>query len=265
MPASAPTPATAQRSTCASSTPENFEGLSALIDDAYSNCTEAGSYAGKPLAHNEAGALMMSFIELWRALDSDLYRTSPDRQSNADVARGMIPLMVTRLQRYFANRLRLESGDHYQWHYNDDVPDPHVENSSHANLDMFYLDVLRRSRTRLDAHVAPRGEPIPLNDTMLRRFANTFLQQIARPADIDRGGNVRGNVAGDPTEPDKNGRTDRFNYSLDGWVTLAVADATVYRLCRDILLRTSTRVGQPGLFQEYLGAGTHAALLANKR
>ena len=70
----------------------NFEGLSALIDDAYSVCMSAGDYAGKPLAHNEAGALMMSFIELWRALDSDLYRTSPDRQSNADLAHGMIPL-----------------------------------------------------------------------------------------------------------------------------------------------------------------------------
>ena len=56
---------------------------------------------------------------------------------------------------------------------------------------------------------------------MVRRFANTFLQQIARPAEIDRGGNVRGNVAGDATEPDENGKTDRFNYSLDGWVTLA--------------------------------------------
>ena len=247
---------------------QHIEGLSALIDDAYSDCTEAGRYAGKPLAHNEAGALMMSFIELWRALDSDLYRTSPDRQSNADLARGVIPLMVTRLQRYFVNRLQHENGGpggHYQWHYNDDVPAPHFENTSHANLDMFYLDVLRRSLDRLDAQVAPVGEPITLNDEIVRRFANTFLQQIARPEEIDGGGNVRGDVTGEATEPDENGKTDVFNYSLDGWVTLAVADATVYRLCRDILLRTSTRVGQPGIFQEYLGAGTHAALLANKR
>ena len=144
------------------------------------------------------------------------------------------------------------------------MPDPHVENSSHANLDMFYLDVLRRNRQRLNSHVSA-GEPIRLNMTMLRRFANTFLH-IAPPAEIDFGGNVRENVHGDATRPDKDtGKTDRFNYSLDGWVTLAVADATVYRLCRDILLRTSGRLGQPGLFQEYLGVGTHAALLANKR
>ena len=202
---------------------------------------------------------MMSLIELWRALDSDFYRTSPARQSNADVARGLIPLMVTRFQRYFVNRLKIkDKGARYEWHYNDDVPDPHVENSSHANLDMFYLDVLRRNRRRLDTQVAPGGEPIRLNASMLGRFANTFLH-VARPAEIDRGGHVRGNVHGDPTEPDKTGRTDVFNYSLDGWVTLAVADATVYRLCRDILLRTSGRA------QEYLGIGTHAALLANKR
>jgi hypothetical protein len=246
---------------------ENFDGLSAEIDKAYAACTVAGRYAGKPLAHNEAGALMMSLIELWRALDSDFYRTSPDRQSNADLARGLIPLMVTRFQRYFVNRLENKgegSGARYEWHYNDDVPDPHVENSSHANLDMFYLDVLRRNRQRLSSHVSA-GEPIRLNMTMLRRFANTFLH-IAPPAEIDFGGNVRENVHGDATRPDKEtGKTDRFNYSLDGWVTLAVADATVYRLCRDILLRTSGRLGQPGLFQEYLGVGTHAALLANKR
>ena len=126
------------------------------------------------------------------------------------------------------------------------MPDPHVENSSHANLDMFYLDVLRRNRRRLDTQVAPGGEPIRLNASMLGRFANTFLH-VARPAEIDRGGHVRGNVHGDPTEPDKTGRTDVFNYSLDGWVTLAVADATVYRLCRDILLRTSGRAQQDTL------------------
>ena len=84
---------------------ENFDGLSAEIDKAYAACTVAGRYAGKPLAHNEAGALMMSLIELWRALDSDFYRTSPERHSNADLARGLIPLMVTRFQRYFVNRL----------------------------------------------------------------------------------------------------------------------------------------------------------------
>lgn len=248
--------------------PAGFDDLAGRIDDAYEACTRAGRYAGKPLAHNEAGALLMSFIELWRALDSDLYRNSPQRHSSATLARGMIPLMATRLQRYFIARLKPKGSGaerHYQWNYNDDVPDPHVENSSHANLDMYYLDVLRRNRARLNVELVAAGEPIQLSATILRRLANTCLLQVARPSEIGRGGNVRRNVAGDPAEPDTAGKTDGFNYSLDGWVTLAAADANVYRVCRDVLLRTSRRVGEPGLFQEYLGVGTHAALLANKR
>jgi hypothetical protein len=54
-----------------------------------------------------------------------------------------------------------------------------------SNPDLFYVDVLRRSLDRLNARVAPVGEPIPLDDTVMRRFANTFLQQIARPGEID--------------------------------------------------------------------------------
>ena len=43
-----------------------IEDLFPRIDKAKSDCGETGSYAGKPLAHNESGALVMSFIELWR-------------------------------------------------------------------------------------------------------------------------------------------------------------------------------------------------------
>jgi hypothetical protein len=245
---------------------EHFEEILKLIDDVKGECERLRDYAGKPLAHNMSAALVMSFIELWRALDSHFYRTSPDRASNAELTRGVIPLVVTRHQRYFHNRLRLKydhiQGQRYAWNYGDDVPNPHVENMSHANLDMFYIDILWRSFDRLNAQVAPMGEPIPLHDAVLRRFANTFLH-IARPAEIDRGGNVRGNVDGDATKP-KEGKTDWNNSVLDGWVTLAAVDPTVYRLCRDVLLRTGTREGQPGSFQNYLGAGNHAALLAAK-
>lgn len=90
---------------------------------------------------------MMSFIELWRALDSDFYRMSPERTSSGELARGVIPLMVARHQRYFVNRLG-NDGPRYTWNYNDDVPKPHVEDTSHANLDMFHVDVLRRSLDR---------------------------------------------------------------------------------------------------------------------
>jgi hypothetical protein len=44
---------------------------------------------------------------------------------------GLIPLIAARHQRYW-------------WHYNE-VPDPHTEDTSHGNVDMSYLNVLRRS------------------------------------------------------------------------------------------------------------------------
>ena len=242
--------------------PEHFEAFLKDMNDAKGEGARLRDYAGKPLAHNMSMALVMSFIELWRALDSHFYRTSPHRAGNAELTRGVIPLVVTRHQRYFFNRLRPKGNfSRYEWNYGDDVPNPAVEDTSHGNLDMFYIDILWRSFDRLNAQVAPMGEPIPLHDRMLRAFANTFLH-IARPAEIDGGGNVRGRVNGDATKPNKEGKTDGNNHVLNGWVTLAAVDPTVYRLCRDVLLRTGTREGQP--VQNYLYVANHAALLANK-
>jgi hypothetical protein len=51
----------------------------------------------------------------------------------------------------------------------------------------------------------------------------------------------------------------------DGWVNLAAVNPTVYRVCRDVVLRTSTRGGSPEVFQPYLSMANHSALLANKR
>jgi hypothetical protein len=250
---------------------ENEAGLADLrkhIDQAKSNCERASNYAGKPLAHNESGALVMSFIELWRALDSDFYRRSPQAASDAELTRGLIPLIVARHQRYFVNRLKVENdaaqGQRYGWHYNDDVPDPHIEDTSHGNLDMSYLNVLRHSFDRLNAKVAPSGEPIPLDDAMVRCFANTFLEQIARPDEIDRGGNLRSDVDGRSAADSGKGGPDYNNPVCDGWVTLASVDATIYRLCRDVSLRLGVRPCKPGVFQNYLTIANHAALLANK-
>lgn len=239
--------------------PVHLEGLSKRFDENTPKCKDSDAYAGKPLAHNEGGALVMSFIELWRALDSDFYRTSPQRTSGGELSRGLIPLVATRHQRYFHNRLRAQE-QRYTWHYNDDVKDPDTEDTSHANLDMSYVDTLRRGLDRLNAQVAGVGEPVALDDAMLRRFASTFIEQIARPAEIDRGGNVRGNVDGAATEPNEAGEVDHNNWPLDGWITLSAVDPTVYRLCRSVLLRTDGSG-----FQKYLGLGTHAALLAHKR
>ena len=240
--------------------------LNRIADAKRDNCDRAGRYAAKPLAHNESGSLMMSFIELWRALDSNFYRTSSLRASNADLTRGVIPLVVTRHQRHFFNRLDLRNapqGQRYWWNYNDGVPDPHREDTSHGNLDMSYVNTLRGSFDRLNASV-PSGEPIALDDAMLQRFANTFLQQIARPEEIDRGGNLRADVDG-RSAADLGKASDYYNPLCDGWVNLAAVNATVYRMCRDVVLRTSTRGGSPEIIQAYLSIANHSALLANKR
>jgi hypothetical protein len=208
---------------------------------------------------------MMMCIELWRTLDSDFYRRSPQRSTDADATRSLIPLLAAREQRYFADRLQVKSdsahGERYWWRYQDDVPGPHAEDG-HANLDMLYLDVLRTSVDRLNPIATASGEPIPLDDAMLRRFANTFLEEYARPSEIDSGGNIRFDVNGRSTS-DVSKDADASDSLCNGWVNLAVVDATVYRMCHDVLLR----VGLPdkdGVRQRYLSIANHAALLVNK-
>jgi hypothetical protein len=227
------------------------------------NCLRAGHYAGKPEAHNQSGMLMSMFIELWRALDSNLYRHSANRSSDSDLARNLIPLLATRHQRYFANRLQVkqDSGqsERFWWHYNDDVPDPHAEDG-HASLDMFNLNVLRQAFDRLNPIVAASGEPIPLDNVMLQRFANTFLQEIGRPAEIDTGGDLRFDVGG-RSNGDVGRPSDSSNSLCDGWVNLASVSPTIYRLCRNVTLR----VRGPNNSQPYLTIANHSALLANKR
>ena len=99
------------------------------------------------------------------------------------------------------------------------MPDPHTEDG-HSHLDMFNLDVLRRGFSRLGAVAAIPGEPIAFDDVMLRRFANTFLEEIARPDEIDRGGDFRFDLDGrSNTEVDK--PSDASNSFCDGWVYLA--------------------------------------------
>jgi hypothetical protein len=249
-------------------TPAELADLLDRIDKAKSTCEKTGRYAGKPLAHNESGSLMMSFIELWRALDSELYRRSPQGASNAELAHGLIPIIVARHQRYFVNRLEIRNDSvqdqRYFWHYNDDVPNPHTEDTSHGNLDMSYLDVLRRSLDRLNAKVAPAGEPIPLDDAMVRRFANTFLQQIARQEEIDGGGNLRSDVDGKAASDNGKGGPDYNNPLCDGWVSLASADATIYRLCQAVSLRKVVSSDTPNGSQKYLTIANHSALFGTK-
>ena len=169
--------------------------LSAIDTDTNHVCKSLYKYANKPLAHNESSALMMMAIELWRALDSDWGQHAFASNLNASFARGTIATLAARHQRYFANRLSTQTdaaqGERYTWNYNDDVPDPGVEDSAHGDLDMQYVTVLQQALTRLNAGLAP-AESVPLDTGMLRRFANSFLQEIARPSEIDAGGHLPG-------------------------------------------------------------------------
>jgi len=249
-----------------------------LIDNALSqSCLRAGSYAGKPEAHNQSGMLISMMIELWRALDSDFYRSAETRSGDSELAHGVIPLVVVLHQRFFADNLHIRSssrGENYWWNYNDGVPDPHIEDG-HSHLDMFNLDVLRRGFLRLNAAVAGTGEAIALDDAMLQRFANTFLDEIARPDEIDGGGDFRFDVNG-RSNLDVNLPSDASNSFCDGWVYLASVNPEIYRLCRQVTLRIKppdpahlpvcTLQGSSDPHsQPYLTINNHAALLSAKQ
>lgn len=219
--------------------------------DMLKGCKELRVAAGSPLAHNENLAFAMVLIELSRALDSAFYRQSPARSQDAEPTRALIPLLVSRQHRYFMNRVQNPGNPRFWWHYSDDLPpgiEYHAEDTSHGALDMRYLDLLRRNFDRLNVVPTSVGEPIPLNSTHLRAFANTFLQRIAV------GRHFKDDVDGDTADP-----IDRQNGNCDGWMNLAIADVNVYHRCHEMSLRIVN--GQ----QPYLSIGNHSALLMNKR
>jgi hypothetical protein len=202
------------------------------------NCRSHRIGAGTPTAHNINLAFAMALIEVWRTLDSPFYRQSPLASRDAAPARSLFPLLVSRQQRYFVNRLHplnviaqtcLWIFDSLCWHFSDDLPpeiDYHAEDTSHGALDMRYLEVLRNNVHRLNALPASVGEPIPLESIHLRGFANTFLRRIAVGTHFKR------NVIGRDANP-----VDANNGNCDGWLNLAVADVNVYHRCREMSLR----------------------------
>jgi hypothetical protein len=219
------------------------------------NCRNLHIGAGTPVAHNINLAFAMVLIELSRVLDSPFYRQSTHVSPDAAPSRALFPLLVSRQQRYFVNRLRpWPSWDCrycWWWNFSDDLPPPikyHAEDTSHGALDMRYLDLLRRDFDRLNPLPASVGEPIPLDDTLLWRFANTFLHKIAV------GTHFKDNVVSDTADP-----VDSRNGNCDGWMSLAVADVNVYHRCHEMSLRIVN--GE----QPYLNIGNHSALLMNKR
>ena len=207
-----------------------------------------------PMAHNINLAFGMVLIELGRVLDNPFYRSAPDRSSDAERTREMIPLLVSRLHRYFARRLwhkDTPDGVRYCWHFSDDLPSDvnyNAEDTSHGSWDIRFLELVTRDLDRLNAVAAPAGERIALDAEDLRRFSRTFLQKVFRTKHLGH------DVTGKPTSP-----IDQYDSACQGWVTLASADPRVHTACRNIALQ------YVGTEQPYLTIGSHAALLAHKR
>jgi hypothetical protein len=244
---------------------DTVQALRDAISTAYATCVnDRGPFSNKPMSINESGSMISVNIELFRTVDTQFYMGSPLHTATGSVVRSNAPQMAARFQRYFFNRLQLVNdsaqGQRYTWLYAPDLPRVHTEDTGHSNFDMVYVDVLRRAQPRLDAIMQPLGEPIALDNTALRRFANGFLQMIARPDEIDAGANMRSNLDGRDAADNSRGPDDN-NYSCDGWTNMSVVDATVYRMCAEVGLRTLPDVSPP---QPYLGIGLHAALLRNK-
>lgn len=155
----------------------------AAIDRAKSmlnNCNRAPKIG--PLQHNINLVFAMTLIELSRALDSPFYRNSPDRSNDAESMRPLAPLLVSRLHRYVVSNLRTVTDDphnsRFVWNFSDDVPDgirTYAEDASHGALDMRYVELIWRDTERLNRITAAVGEPITIDESYLRRFANTFL------------------------------------------------------------------------------------------
>lgn len=219
------------------------------------NCKNLRKVAGLPMSHNENLAFAMVLIELSRALDSPFYRQSTARSNLAEPTRALAPLLVSRQQRYFVNHLKTitdsQNRARFLWPHADDLPSsikPHAEDTSHGALTMRYVELLRRDFDRLNAFPASVGEPILLDSSYLRRFANAFLLKIAP------GRNFADDITGKTAEP-----ADGVNGECDGWMNLALVDVNVYRVCHDVSLRIVNRS------QPYVTIGNHSALLMNKR
>jgi hypothetical protein len=128
------------------------------------------------------------------------------------------------------------------------------------DLDMLNFEVLRRGFDRLNPIAAAFGEPIALDDAMRQRFANTFLEEIGRPTEIDNGGDLRFDVGG-RSNGDVDRPSDNSNSQFDGWVNLASVEHTIYRICSEVGLR----IRGANNSQPYLTIADHAVLLANKQ
>jgi hypothetical protein len=231
------------------------------VDD--EECVNNHNFAGLPLEYNGNAEFLMALIELWRTLDSPYYQSHAPPEGEWVVARTLIPLLVSRFQRFWDRNLRegidgLGRGNYVLWNYNDGIPySIHAEETNKGSMDMLYLDVLRRNFDRLDNVAAPVGEPI--QSLALPVFANTFLNNIAQPMGntwTPGSSDFARNVDGDDPGAGNDGQ-------CDDWVGLAAVAPDVYDICREVTLRIV--IGSPNGVQPNLTIGGHSALLMNKQ
>jgi hypothetical protein len=195
----------------------------------------------KPYAYNLNGGYGLTLLEVNRAIESQYYRRSGREAQSAALARGLFPLMIARIQRYFHSAL-IPDGRGFKWHYSEErqAEGKCCEDWSHAAFTMRFVVVLYDNLTLL----APRTpEPILLDPNTMRRFANTFLRMV-------RSGNIADGVGG------SSGKEEN-NVACYSWLDFALFYRSVYDRCREMLLRRNNGL-QPSLNQS-----THAALLAN--
>jgi hypothetical protein len=235
---------------------EQREGALDRLQRIKRNCENLAKWAGDPIPHNQAHALVMAMIEEWRALESPYLRERISHDDLANWGRGAFPRLINDTHAWFRPQPKQdEHGRRWlSWHYADDVPDSiekRTEDSSHGGFSMRYVGVLHRNIERINVALFDSGrEPIDVS-SLRRGLANTFVFKVG--AGLNVAHDVDGFVNPKLSPTLYNGPP------CNGWLDLAGVDDRVYYKCREIALR---EVGDEG--QIYLGVGSHASLLANK-
>ncbi len=161
-------------------------------------CKRIDELAGSGVPYNYQFLYVMASIELWNALRSSYYLGSGQVDPRAALARTALPIRVSRMTRYFMNRLRLADGL-YVWNYGDEVPSSigtHTEDASHGGVDMMGLEVVRANRIVLDAVATPLGAPLPgLGADVMARFAKSFTSRLGA------GSHLADDLDGDAASP----------------------------------------------------------------
>ena len=232
-------------------------GNVARWDQKQRDCRRLRELAGRALPHNINLTFSMVLIELSRVLDSPFYLHAPKRAGGAENLRDFLLQLISRQQRYFANRLNAGNlagfsacRQHFCWNYDDDLPadiDPRPEDTDHGAMDLSYVGLAFRDFGRLNAAASRFHEPLTLTTERFRGLARTFVDNVAAGSNFNR------DVAG--REPEAG---DTSNTRCEGWLELTRADAKVYQACHDVSLRIVD--GR----QPYLNIGNHSSLLTNK-